>query len=1050
MSSLRLAPYGEQAALALRDAIVQAKAGDPLAPVTVVVPSNYAGLSLRHRLGSGELSLAAISGRDGLINVRFLVLARVAELLGAPTLAAHGRRPLTGPIRAEAIRAALAADPGVFHDVAEHTATERSLDATFRELRLASPQALDAAAHQSRRAEDAIRLFHDFRSRTTDYYDEEDLAVAAAAAVRAGSSALRDVGHVILFLPRRLTPGEQTLAEALAEAGGLAAVIGLTGDREADEPARELASRLQSRLGPPEEQAPSPIPSDTRIVVAADAEEEVRSALRMVMQRVDKGTPLHRMAILYPAAQPYTLLSHEQLNAAGVAHNGAAIRSLAQTASGRTLLGLLHLREADFRRDAVMDWLSAAPVLEHRNGNPAPAHAWDMISRSAGVVGTTQQWTERLARYRGSLQAKLDAPEREDEGSEGRRRGLQIEIDLTERLARFMEDLATAVDPGPRSSWGQFASWARGLLERYLGREGHWRGLPEEEKDAAIEAHRAVEAALDSLSALEDVRPHTDEATFRKALERELEAPAGRIGRFGDGVFVGRIADALGTDFDVIFVLGMTEGLMPPRERDDPILPDRERAVASDLPLRTGRSAEWRRDYLAALASAGERVLCYPRADLRGQRGRLPGRWLIETASLLEGRSLFSEDLANLTERPWFTVVPSFESALAGTDGRASKQEYDLHSLIRWQRNGGRPTEHYLTAEKRALGDGLSEEIERASVRLTRWDGRLSVHSAPVPSAQQPVSPTALQNWATCPFRYFLGHVLRVAETEKPEDTLTISALERGNLLHEALESFVSETPRRAAPDQAWTSEERARLTEIGERLCDRAEAAGLTGRPLLWRLERERILRDLAGFLDADERLRAEHGVVPEAVELSFGVPDAELAAVPVTLPDGRSVAFRGRIDRVDQAPDGSHLLVLDYKTGSPRPYRTLKIDPVQRGTALQLPIYALAARQRYGEVPAAAYYWFATERAGYETNGHPVDEAVLSRFHEALTVILGGIEMGLFPARPGPWGNGAFENCRFCAYDRVCLRERARAWQRKRLAPELREYVDLAEPED
>ena len=47
------------------------KGGDPLAPVSVVVPSTYAGLDLRHELS-----------RHGSTNVHFLVLARLAELLG--------------------------------------------------------------------------------------------------------------------------------------------------------------------------------------------------------------------------------------------------------------------------------------------------------------------------------------------------------------------------------------------------------------------------------------------------------------------------------------------------------------------------------------------------------------------------------------------------------------------------------------------------------------------------------------------------------------------------------------------------------------------------------------------------------------------------------------------------------------------------------------------------------------------------------------------------------------------------------------------------------
>jgi phage shock protein A len=603
VSTLRLVPFGPPATSALQQAIAAAKGGDPLQPVTVAVPSNYAGLSLRRRLGASE---------GGLVNVGFIVLSRVAELLGSPALASAGKRPLTSPVRAEAVRAALAAEPGIFAMVREHTSTERSLEYTFRELRHAPEDSLDAIASQSARAADVVRLYRDYRERTSRYYDEEDLALAAAEAVEQGSLALRDIGHVVLFLPRRLSPGEDSLLEALAKAGVLSAVIGLTGEVDADAAPRRIAERLAAIIGLLEEQPTAPLDGASRIVVVTDAEEEVRTVLRLVSERLAAGTPLPRMAVLFRAQQPYALLTQEQFRAAGVPFHGPGVRTLAQTVTGRTLLGLFRVRESGFRREVLADWLSGAPVLEEADGRPAPSQRWEPLSREAGIVRGVEQWQQRLERYARAAQSKLDELEEQDDGSEGRVRHLKSDIDHARRLAAFVSELANRLDYRGARGWGDYSSWAKGLLERYLGGAGHRRDWPEPE----IEVYRNTVSALDALGELSTFRSQIDEPTFRRALERELEASAGRAGRFGDGVFLGRLTDAMGCDFDVAFVLGMSEGLLPPRGRDDPLVPDAERLEASEeIPLRTSRADEERRNYLAATCAAN------------AERCRRPGSW---------------------------------------------------------------------------------------------------------------------------------------------------------------------------------------------------------------------------------------------------------------------------------------------------------------------------------------------------------------------------------------------------------------------------------------
>ncbi len=108
-----------------------------------------------------------------------------------------------------------------------------------------------------------------------------------------------------------------------------------------------------------------------------------------------EGTPLGRIAVLYASPEPYARIAHEQLRAAGITTNGAAVMPLAARVAGRTLLGLLDLPAAGFRRQDVFAWLAGAPI-SHRGRLGATA-AWERLSRDASVVAGRRDWDKRLA-----------------------------------------------------------------------------------------------------------------------------------------------------------------------------------------------------------------------------------------------------------------------------------------------------------------------------------------------------------------------------------------------------------------------------------------------------------------------------------------------------------------------------------------------------------------------------------------------------------------------------------------------------------------------------
>lgn len=298
-----------------------------------------------------------------------------------------GRRPLTNPVLAAAVRAALKDVAGDFAAVADHHATHAALVGVYGELSHVGPASLDRIAGASVRGREVVRLFRSVRARL-GFYDEDDLAVAAEARVRAEPSraGVSGLDQVVWHLPGRLTPPLARCLRAVLEAGPATVIAGLTGHGDADGAALQACAATGVGLAAPAATlatVPSP-PTASVIVSVSDADEEVRTVVRRVLALAEAGTPLHRIGIFHPSRDPYVRNLNEQLDAAGVPHNGPSRTPLADTVAGRTLLRALALNaESDgWGRGAVMSLISGAPVRHGSAG--APVSRWDAVSRRPG------------------------------------------------------------------------------------------------------------------------------------------------------------------------------------------------------------------------------------------------------------------------------------------------------------------------------------------------------------------------------------------------------------------------------------------------------------------------------------------------------------------------------------------------------------------------------------------------------------------------------------------------------------------------------------------
>ena len=560
-------PYGSPATERLGEQIDAHKNGNPLAPVTVVVPTNIAGLATRRALGTRNNGIAAVN---------FLKLFDLAERLAGRQTAQpgnateHQRLPLSDLVIGAAMRRALSADPGVFRASAHHPATEQALVRSYRDLRDVPGEEIDKLAMQSRRAADVVRLYRQVRSDLQEeWYDGQDLIDWAVDALRSGSlgDVISELGPVIVYLPQRVTKAQGRMISNLAETTAVVVVAGLTGDEKADALVRESVSRMGGAIDSAPEICP---PNGQQIISTASADEEIGVAVREVVRAARDGIPLARVAVLCGGGTPMIRQALEHLEAAGIECNGPSGHTLADTLVGRGLLALLNLKNRDFRRDEVFALLSTtAPVLPGGN-EPAPVMAWERISRQAGVARGTEQWEARLAYHAQKLRDDATKEQQNPDYIDERVERLRREADRADSLAHFMAELVSRLSPDPPpASWKHWCQWVEGLIETYLVGTQPQDDWPEAEKEAA----KAIRKILNRLAGLGTIEHRPRSAAFLPNLVSELSTPTERIGQVGRGVLVGRIGDSLGMELEQLMVVGMAEGTFPHSPLDDPLAP---------------------------------------------------------------------------------------------------------------------------------------------------------------------------------------------------------------------------------------------------------------------------------------------------------------------------------------------------------------------------------------------------------------------------------------------------------------------------------------------
>jgi len=1049
---------------------------DALSPVLVIVTSRLLGLHLKRYLAENGLPH---------LNIRFFTLEDLARQIAEPVICRKGKTRMPGiastQVMAETLRSVTYnIDDFYFSAITDRPGFHDAMLATIRDLEEATltPDDLRRAVRKPgvkkavhlKKIEDLTAVWEAYRDLLDGIGWVDDYQVMLEAAAHLVDAPLvRDAASFVVYGFYDFNSLQRKLLERCIEAKDTVALMPFQDSRAFDF-ARPTLRWLESNgfltrpAAAPGETGESPVLLQLRGHLFADSAEsslsqdavkfisapgevrEVKEIARAIAAEAgEHDFRSHQVGILLRDAKTYGPVIREKFGVLGIEPYVPEGRPLSETVEGKSVLLLLEVLAHNYARSKVMEFVTFAPLRsQHGHGKTGPAppvHRWDAASVAAGIIEERSEWDDRLARLAAEL---LSAPDPESYGERWRRDSSFVAADI-ESLRRFIGKMASLLDDLAKAkTWNAKAT----ALTKAL------KDLTEPGKHTD-----QVAEAIEGLKDLDRIPTSPNQAEFMEAVTDCLESSVIRLGRFERrGPAVMSLTGARGVPFEMAIVPGMTERGFPPVIRQDAILLDHEREVLNQalegggqLHLISRRRLDEERMLFRLAVGAARRslVLTFPRLVIGTSKERLPSSFILAAAEALTGHRTYFDTIES-TEG--FRRVPLAEIAVSEPGDAVDQVEFDLAiSLknIRSETPGG------LLCLRRFspfFAEGLRMESARwGKHRFTIYDAVLAGSQAlellkrDHDILDSKVSPTRLEAYSACPFRYLMEHILEIEPLVEPEEARTISPLDKGALVHRILWKFFTALKEKRGDRLGVSPGDRALLRKFARQAFRHFEKNGVIGYPVMWELEKETMLAWLESVLEEETGQDEFH---PAYFEVRYGMrrwtsEESEIStdqAVPLKFGD-RRIFLRGKIDRIDLSEDGRRAKVIDYKTGKPR----AKEDDFQGGTTLQLPLYIHAARRvldplhpEVGEVSAEYYHLTAKGKGRHIGFSGDRLEEKRGELTEILNTVADGIAGGLFFPLPG-------DLCRWCGFALACGPQRHRMLERKLGDPRAKAFLRM-----
>jgi ATP-dependent helicase/nuclease subunit B len=434
------------------------------------------------------------------------------------------------------------------------------------------------------------------------------------------------------------------------------------------------------------------------------------------------------------------------------------------------------------------------------------------------------------------------------------------------------------------------------------------------------------------------MEPEVYSQIFRTGLD-QLEAA--RVPQKLDQVLLGTLDRTRAPQVACVLLLGVNEGVLPAKIREEGLLTSQERAWLAEKKIQLAPNSEKKvlsESFLIyiALTRASRMIrISYARADMEG-KAMAPSPLIGDLRRVFPGAA-YEEGPAAGAE-----LVSSPKATLAQLAKNILEDSPLWIYVFQWYRS--RP--EYAPGLEKVLSGLFAAPLPARLDSEALYDGNTRI------------SVTQAERYAACPFAHFAQYGLALAERKE----YRLSPPDLGLFFHQALEAMFLDLKENR---REWRSLDREAVEAWAREAAQKQipliqnEILLSTARYRALSRKLQRIVVRAAGMLwEQDQRSSFELW----DVEAVFG-EGKPLPGLRLELENGRTLWLEGRMDRIDVAADEAggktYVRIMDYKSGR----ASLEPWEIYYGLKIQLLTYMAVLLRNESRAPGGIFYFMVKD---------------------------------------------------------------------------------------